>query len=335
MVFPNGDPISILRGQINAAHAKIQEQARQVQQVQGQNALLRQQLGVVDAQMQNLASLVNSTQQVNGGNGGGGAPLSPVGIGLVKDEDRVMYINEIPGRRIPFDVLVSIPIGANVTSAEQQSATISQDGPFVAVARFAAFQSNFTFTKTIDSSVFDFQGRSNGRFRPIHSMWDLNDSQIIPPVAGLANPGTGGPIYASPTNHSGFRTMEFDGVIEFLNEGAGYFRHNNPVPTAFWTNDINSAFQLAALDFFERGETMQFKVTPNHINNPQGGNVSGFMPGGVFPTLASQYDVHEGILDEYDSELTADPVARTPQGIFIVGFHGLKILQPPGPVRMV
>jgi hypothetical protein len=333
MAFGNqGDVLSVLRNQIGAAHSKIEQQARRMSQAEGQNALLRQQVTLVDQEMRNLASLVGSVRQTGGAQGG--PPLAPNDVGLVRWGEQIMYINEIPGRRIPFDLLVSIPIGANVTSAQQQSVTVSQDGPFVALARMATFQSTMNFSQTVDSSVVTFRGRSDGRFRPIHSAWDLNDSQILQPVVGLANPGTGGPIYASPSNHSGFRTMEFDGTIEFVNQGSGYFRHNNPVPTTFWTDQVNSVFQLAALDFFERGETMQFRVTPNHINNPQAGSVSAFMAGGVYPSLASQYDVHEGILDEFDDQATEDPVTRVPQGIMIIGFHGFKILQPPGPVRM-
>ena len=43
----------------------------------------------------------------------------------------------------------------------------------------------------------------------------------------------------------------------------------------------------------------------------------------------------KGVLDEFDEDKSADPVTRVPDGIFIVGMHGFKILQPPGPVRLV
>jgi hypothetical protein len=128
--------------------------------------------------------------------------------------------------------------------------------------------------------------------------------------------------------------MEFDGVIKFLNQGAAYPRSNIEVPSALWVGDNNNAFQLGALDFFERGETLQWEVTPSHVNNPPGGNVQQFATA-VFPSIDSQYDVHEGILDQSDPELTQDPITRLPQGILSIGLHGFRIIQPPGPVRLV
>jgi len=328
----NGAIIESLRNGIGAAHSKIENAGREIGQLQGEQALLRQQLGNLGGEMKTLASLVGDVRQTDGGSGG--APLSPNNIGLVSHLDKVMYINEIPGRRIPFDALVSIQVGANVDAKLPQSIPISQDGPFVAVLRYCVFQSSYNFNVTDGANVANFIGRSNGRFRPVHSVCDWTDSQILQPTVGIANPGTGAPIYASPSNHSGYRSMEFDGMIEFMNEGSGRFRHNNPVPSAFWMEEGNSGFQLAALDFFERGDTLQFLVTPNHVNNPAYGNVSEFLAGGIYPAVDSQYDVHEGILDQFDDQATTDPVERVPEGILIIGFHGMKILQPPGPVRM-
>ena len=142
-----------------------------------------------------------------------------------------------------------------------------------------------------------------------------------------------------PSNHSSFRTMEWDGVIEFYNQGAAYPRSNIQVPSAFWVSENNAPFQLGALDFFERGETLQWRVTPTHVNNPDAGNVSAFggAAGNPFPFLDSQYDVHEGISDPIDPDATAntaDPVTRLPDGILTIGLHGYRIIQPPGPVAM-
>jgi hypothetical protein len=321
-----GDIVSDLRREIGAAHAKIQNQNNYLRQMGGESALMRQQLTLVDQNMQQLAGMLQ-------GISGGGAREPQ--LGSVQSRDQILFIDQIPGRRIPFDMLLSIPIGANVTSAQQQTMTISQDGPFVATARFAVFQSSHQFSQLVNGARVSFQGRTNGRFRPIHSVCDWLDGAAFQPVVGAANPGVGGPIYASPSNHAGSRSMEFDGVVELINQGSGYPRHNTPVPTAFWAAEQNSAFQLAALDFFERGEVIQIKVTPTHINNPMGGNVAQFLAGGVFPGLDSQYDVHEGILDEYSAQATTDPAQRVPQGILIIGLHGFKIIQPPGPVALV
>lgn len=318
---------------VRGAHTKISQQARDHQTVMGDQALVKQELSRQQRDLQNLADAIAS---IKGVNGGGGGPFD-LRDGEQNFQEHIMYISQIPGRRVPFDLLVNIPIGADVRSTQQATSVISQDGPFVAVARYCAFQSTYQFTKTdVDAgTTATFQGRSFGRFRPVHSVNDYNDAFAFQPITGIASPGTGAPIYGSPSNHSGFRTMEFDAVIKFLNQGAAYPRSNIEVPSALWVGDNNNAFQLGALDFFERGETLQWEVTPQHVNNPPAGNVNGFLAGGVFPASDSQYDVHEGILDQFDADADSDPVARLPQGILSIGLHGFRIIQPAGPVRLV
>lgn len=317
-----------LRQQVGASHAKINSVIDSQRQLVGDTASVRQELLATQQNVSNLATALASLRT----NGAGSSVInSPGGRSIVKADNKIRYLEDIPGRRIPFDIVVRIPVGANVTSLQQQTHIISQDGPFVAVARYACFQSAYQFQVTSEQGVATFQGRSFGRFRPIHSMWDVNDAQAFNPIVGMAFPGTGAPIVASPSSHSGFRSMEFDGLVTFKNQGAAYPRSNVEVPTAWWTTQINSPFQLAALDFFERGETLQWEVTPSHVNNPEAGNVNGFV--GSFPFLASQYDVHEGIVDTASQE-TTDPVTRLPNGFVYIGLHGFRIIQPPGPVEM-
>lgn len=306
-----------LERQVAAAHAKLNGLGQQ--NSGAQNAVLQQE---IQRQRQELQQF----QQVL-------ARLEAKGSG---DPDHIRYIEQIPGRRIPFDLMVQIPIGSNVTAEQQASTTISQDGPFVAVARYATFQSAYTFSVNDGSgNVSTFQGRSYGRLRPIHSAWDINDGQAgYQPVVGAAFPGSGQGIYASPSNHSSFRTMQFDGNIEFQNQGSGFRRQNIPLPSSFYTTSINEPFPLGALDFFERGEVVQWKVTPLHVNNPPAGNVSAFAAGGFYPFLDSQYDVHEGILDPENLAQETDLATRLPDGILTIGFHGYRIVQPPGPVSM-
>jgi hypothetical protein len=134
--------------------------------------------------------------------------------------------------------------------------------------------------------------------------------------------------------------MEFDGNILFVNSGSGYPRTNDSsgIPSSMYVSGINDAFQLGALDFFERGETLEWNVTPMHENNPSAGNVFGFgtvNANNIFPFSDAQYDVQEGVLDPDIADVSTDPVSRNPAGFLILGFHGFKIIQPPGPVRMV
>ena len=245
----------------------------------------------------------------------------------------IQRIENIPGRRVPFDYLIDIPIGPNITAVQQGTITISQEGPFVAVARYATFLSQYQFERLDDQGArTTFSGRSFGRYRPIHSAWDLNDGQIISEVSQVVPfPGTGAPHVMSPSNASSFRSMEGDYRIKFENAGSSYPRSNIEVPSPFWTKNINEAFNLGALDFFERGEVLTFKVLPTHANNAAFGNAFGFgAPNPLYPFVDSQWDGVEGISDPNDADFTSDPITRAPQGVLTIGFHGYRIMQPPG-----
>lgn len=247
----------------------------------------------------------------------------------------IQYIENIPGRRIPFDYLVNIPIGANTTTVQQGTITISQEGPFVAVARSAIFLSQYQVQR-IDPTTqakASFFARSYGRYRPIHSAADIMDGMPRQQVTqSAAYAGTGAPHILSPSNGSPFRSMESDYTITFLNAGSSFPRSNIPVPSAFWTKSINEAYDLGALDVFERGEALTFNVLPLHINNPPYGNIQSFSTvNGAYPFLASGWDYIEGINDQVDAAAgTTDPITRLPDGILTIGFHGYRIVQPAG-----
>lgn len=263
------------------------------------------------------------------------------GAGIVRIED-------LPGKRESYDFLVDIPIGSGSTSRAPGSFSVSQEGPFVAVRRYATFRSALEVSVEVEGGTARFTGRSFGRYRPIHSAWDLNDAQ-----SGVQSTVTN-PFPASmtmvggvelPSNMSGFRTMEFDGLILVEDSGSGRPRQNIEVPSSLWTPQINSPQDLGALDFFERGSVVTFKVQPTHVNNPPAGNAEG---GNIFgnagwPFLAGQYDKHEGIITPEAfttngatppvvTRITDDIVTRLPDGVLTIGFMGYRILQPTGPM---
>jgi len=297
--------------------------AEEVMAMQGPAALeqVRRDHELVMTHLSDLSNVLQAMRfdRIGGGNG------SP----------DIQRIEQIPGRRVPFNELVEVPIANNDTSIRTGTITISQEGPFVAVARYATFLSQFSFqfTDPETASVATFLGRSNGRFRPIHSAADMLDALLPGDVTrAVAFPGTGGPSYSSPALHAPFRTMEFDGRIEIRDQGSSWPRSNIPVPSPFWTTFINSPFQLGALDFFARGEVIEFRIQPQHVNNPRAGNIIAIGAGGVFPFSDAQFDHHEGINDTEDLTVTTDPVTRLPNGTLIIGMHGYRIIQPPGAV---
>jgi hypothetical protein len=246
----------------------------------------------------------------------------------------LQYVENIPGRRIPFDYVVEIPIGANTNSQQQGTIIISQEGPFVAVMRYATFRSllSYQFVDPETSLITSFQAQSFGRFRPIHSAWDLYDgmprSQV---VQAQAFPGSAASHMFSPSNASSFRSMEQDFMIKFFDAGSSFPRSNLDIPSPFWTTQINSPFELGALDVFERGEVLTFNVQPLHVSNPSAGSISGFgAVNALYPFAGAGWDAVEGISDPETAGPTTDPVTRVANGILTIGFHGYRIIQPAG-----
>lgn len=262
--------------------------------------------------------------------------LSRLQLQGVQGDPNIQRVENIPGRRIPFDLLVEIPLPANQTATQQQTYVIPQTGPFVATARYATFLSLLQFqTLNANSQVTGtFNGRSYGRFRPISSVGDLNDGQIVDPVINPAGapafPGTGQPYLPSVSSASPFRSMEGDFRLEFQEEGASIVRQNRPVPSCFWSKGFCEPVELPCLDFFERNSVLKFSVTPTRPLNPAFGNAFSFTGGGNnYPFADAQYDQVEGIVD-YPQTSETDLVRRNPAGVLIVGFFGYMIVQPAG-----
>lgn len=262
--------------------------------------------------------------------------LDRVQVSARSGDPHIQYVENIPGRRIPFDLLVEIPIGQQITSVQQGSLTISQEGPFVAVARYAYLLSAAAFRvrdPENQGTVATFSGRSFGRWRPIHSVWDLNDGQPHTQVTQLvAFPGTGAPHVVSPSNSSPFRSMQQDFRIAFQNAGSSFPRQNVPVPSPAYVKGQNDPFELGALDVFERGEVLTWQVLPLHPNNPAFGNIFGFgAPNPAYPFVDSGFDDVEGISDPNDPAAgDLDPVTRVFDAVLVIGFHGYRIVQPAG-----
>lgn len=306
---------------VNAAAGMSRQALATAQKALEGNANAQQLLGYAQAmkqQSEQLQSLI-ARMQVSGQCG----------------DPKIQRIENIPGRRVPFDLLVDIAIPANQQGVITGSFTISQDGPFVAVARMATLVSAFQYSVADDDgNISSFNGRSFGRYRPIHSAWDINDGKPHVDVYMVeAAPGTGNPSMTSPSNTSSFRSMEGDFRIMTRNSGSQIPRSNIEVPSTFWTKSINEPWELGALDFMERGEVFTFEILPLHPNNPEFGNVNGFGSlNASWPWSGSQFDAVEGVSDPSRSTYTSttDPVTRNPAAILTIGFHGYRIFQAPG-----
>lgn len=305
------------------ADAKINNMAAALRQQTAQNQRL------ISEQLANLSKIATMVQMGSARNQG---------------EAGIVRIEDLPGRRVPYDLLVDIPIGFNSTALHTGSVTISQVGPFVAVRRFMAFQSSYQFQVTTDGETSTFAGRTFGRYRPTSSVADYQDANGSNGSFNVTVPYASGDLIAIPevpNVMAGARSMQFDGRITMVNAGSSYPRQNISVPSVFWSEGISSPLDLAALDFFERGETITFDVQPNHVNNPSAGNIDGsLIYGSGAPFLAGQFDRHEGIgtpdLFTFPggtfTPLATDVVSRLPNGILTIGYIGYQIQQPVGPV---
>lgn len=266
------------------------------------------------AKLSGIESVLGSLQVSRTGGFGDDSPerrnapmlRDPSGHGYVS-------LDQIPGRHIPYDLMCRIPIVDGQAGQLTQTMYIDPSGPFVAVARYAIFQSLHTFeVQTGDGNSATYFGRSNGRFRPVSSSSDVNDairaftqpSQYQPSYLGaiydgkhivavgnpagvnpnslpdslvnlLSNfPGNGRPIIASPYSMSSFRTMGFDGLVSVETKGSSFRRQEIAVPSTFWTKRDGGMQKLGTLDVFEPGEVIQVAVTPQHVNNPAYGNIA-------------------------------------------------------------
>ena len=344
-----GNPYA-LRDDVERVRRELLEM--QNQQAGGVRRMIAEKMTETNKRLADLASIADVLRiERQSGRGGGmsGEPMTAPKFheqGTFRVGHGVVRIEDIPGRRIPYVMSMDLYIGANSTSDVEQSVTISQEGPFVAVRRVCSFRSAYAFSYTDPetSQVSRFSGRTSGRFRPVSSVWDLNDAVnnavVTTPNPLVANALTGAPGITSTM--AGFRSMEFDGLISVIVQGASYPRQNYPVPSAFWTNQLNGPVDLGALDFFERGEQITVRVTPTHPNNPSYGNADGatlFGAGNGWPFLAGQFDPQEGILtpDAITSvgppvTIADDPITRLPDGILTIAYEGYKIVQPIGPV---
>lgn len=308
-----------MRNSREALRAFEAQKAQNDQLAAGQNALRSQ----LQEAISNQEALKNA--------------LSRVQLQQTQGDPNIQRIENIPGRRIPFDCLVEIPIPAGQTATQQQTYLIPQTGPFVAVARYATFLSllQYQLLNANNQVLGTFNGRSFGRFRPISSVGDLNDGQIVDPViadaAQPAFPGTGARYLASVPAASPFRSMEGDFRIEFQEEGANIVRQNKPVPSPFWSKGFCEPVELPCLDFFERNSVLKFSVTPTRPMNPAFGNAFGFTNANSNQPFAdAQYDQVEGIYDEPQVTPTTDLVKRAPNGVLILGYFGYMIMQPAG-----
>jgi hypothetical protein len=189
-----------------------------------------------------------------------------------KAAERIRYIEDIPGKRVPyfqsFQINIPGPDTPSTTVAGQRlsdTKQVSQDGPFVCTTYLSAF-----LMKTYSIGPYGDQdaGRPNdppagaevitplsGRFRPVASSAD--------PFAGAyIGAGLGPNTVAGAQTVQTFRPGAVDFLFEIADEGVDRLRQNQvPIPSRYLFSEFDRPLYLPVSDFFERGSTIRFSAT--------------------------------------------------------------------------
>lgn len=189
-----------------------------------------------------------------------------------KAAERIRYIEDIPGKRVPYFLQFQIEIPGPDTPTTTVAGTklsdtkvVSQDGPFVCTTYLGAFLMK---TYSIGPYGDEQSGRPNdppagqevitplsGRFRPVASTAD--------PFAGAyigygLGPGTVAGAQAVQT----FRPGMIDFLFEIADEGVDRLRQNQiPIPSRYLFSEFDRPLYLPVSDFFERSSAVRFSAT--------------------------------------------------------------------------
>lgn len=230
--------------------------------------------------------------------------LQKLRAALKKAAERIRYIEDIPGKRVPYfqTFQINIPGQSNPTislagSRLSDTKQVSQDGPFVCTTYLSAFLLK-TFSIGPYSDQED-QGRPNdppagtevvtplsGRFRPVASSADpFSGAYIGPGIGGL--PAQAANVAAAQAVNT-FRPGIVDFLFEIADEGVDRLRQNQiPIPSRYIFSEFDRPLYLPVSDFFERGSTIRFSATLTRdigfaeINYPELPN--GFQEGSLSP----------------------------------------------------
>jgi hypothetical protein len=199
--------------------------------------------------------------------------LKQLRAAVKKAAERIRYIEDIPGKRVPYFQTFEINIPGATTptttiagSRLSDTKQVSQDGPFVCTQYLSAF-----LMKTYSIGPYtinDTEGRPNdppagtevitplsGRFRPVASSAD--------PFAGAYIGYSMGPLtVAGAQTAQTFRPGIIDFLFEIADEGVDRLRQNQvPIPSRYLFSEFDRPLYLPVSDFFERGSSIRFSST--------------------------------------------------------------------------
>ncbi len=198
---------------------------------------------------------------------------------LKKAASRIRYIEDIPGKRVPYFLgfQINIPGQTNPTvslagARLSDAKTISQDGVFVATTYLSAFLlkcfslggypgTEQAVGRPNDPDVgFEVQTPLSGRFRPVASSADpFSGAYIGMGIGGV--PAAAASVAAAQAVQT-FRPGIIDFLFEVADEGVDRLRQNQiPIPSRYLFSEFDRPLYLPVSDFFERGSSVRFSAT--------------------------------------------------------------------------
>lgn len=235
-------------------------------------AYLRKLAGTNERLQQQMKALMGRYKQVSQHFEDQGIELKRLRAAVKKAAERIRYIEDIPGKRVPyflqFEINIPGPTTPSTTVAGQLLSdvkTVSQDGPFVCTTYLAAF-----LMKTFSVGPYGDEnaGRPNdppagqevitplsGRWRPVASTAD--------PFAGAyIGYGLGPATVAGAQAVQTFRPGTIDFLFQIADEGVDRLRQNQvPIPSRYLFSEFDRPLYLPTSDFFARSSSVRFSAS--------------------------------------------------------------------------
>lgn len=187
---------------------------------------------------------------------------------VAKAAKRIRYIEDIPGKRVPyfmqFNIQIPGPTSPSITLAGSQltdAKQVAMDGPFVCTQYLGAFLLRTYSTGPTEERPADPEAGSevvtplSGRFRPIASSAD--------PFSGAYIGARVGPLtVAGAQAVQTFRPGIADFLFEIQDNSSDRNRQNAiPIPSRYIFSEFDRPLYLPVADFFERGSTITLRAT--------------------------------------------------------------------------
>jgi hypothetical protein len=189
-----------------------------------------------------------------------------------KASERIRYVEDIPGKRVPYFMTFQINIPGPTTPSTQvagqrlsDTKQVSQDGPFVCTTYLSAFE-----MKTYSVGPYGDLDAGRPSDPPAGQEVITPLSGRFRPVASSADPFAGAYIGVDigPQSVAGAQVVQTfrPGIIDFLfevaDEGVDRLRQNQvPIPSRYLFSEFDRPMYLPVSDFFERGSAIRFSAT--------------------------------------------------------------------------